>query len=124
MTGPATAVALTEAGESQSRERRLGLLLGFLGVAAFSLSLPVTRRAVQEIDATFVAFGRMALAGLAPALLLALRPPRFPPPPPPARLPRAPRPAGPGDGRRRGRARLPAVLDTRDARGRRLPRRG
>ncbi len=78
MTGPATAVALTEAGESQSRERRLGLLLGFLGVAAFSLSLPVTRRAVQEIDATFVAFGRMALAGLAAAILLALRRPPFP----------------------------------------------
>ena len=78
MTGPATAVARTEAGESQSRERRLGLLLGFLGVAAFSLSLPVTRRAVQEIDATFVAFGRMALAGLAAAILLALRRPPFP----------------------------------------------
>src|SRR3954465_13962295 len=78
MTGPATAVSLTEAGESQSRERRLGLLLGFLGVAAFSLSLPVTRRAVQEIDATFVAFGRMALAGLAAAILRARRRPPFP----------------------------------------------
>src|SRR4051794_4751967 len=102
MTGPATAVALTEAGESQSCERRLGLLLGFLGVAAFSPSLPVTRRAVQEIDATFVAFGRMALAGLAAAILLALRRPTFP-----ARRDLPPL----GDGGRRGRARLPAVLD-------------
>src|SRR5690348_7337276 len=69
---------LTEAGESQGRERRLGLLLGFLGVVVFSLSLPVTRRAVQEIDATFVAFGRMALAGLTAALILTLRRAPFP----------------------------------------------
>ena len=48
-----------------------GLLLGFVGVAIFSLSLPVTRRAVQEIDASFVAFGRMALAGIVAAAYLA-----------------------------------------------------
>lgn len=50
----------------------LGLLLGFLGVVIFSLSLPMTRIAVQELSPVFVTFGRVALAGLAavPALLL------------------------------------------------------
>lgn len=52
-----------------SRER-LGLLLGLGGVLAFSLTLPMTRLAVAEIDAWFVAFGRMALAGLFSALWL------------------------------------------------------
>lgn len=47
-----------------SRER-LGLLLGLVGVLAFSLTLPMTRLAVAELDAWFVGFGRMALAGLA-----------------------------------------------------------
>jgi drug/metabolite transporter (DMT)-like permease len=46
-----------------SRER-LGLLLGLVGVLAFSLTLPMTRLAVAELDAWFVGFGRMALAGL------------------------------------------------------------
>lgn len=46
-----------------SRER-LGLLLGLIGVLAFSLTLPMTRLAVAELDAWFVGFGRMALAGL------------------------------------------------------------
>lgn len=44
---------------------RLGLLLGLVGVLAFSLTLPMTRLAVAEFDAWFVGFGRMALAGLA-----------------------------------------------------------
>jgi drug/metabolite transporter (DMT)-like permease len=66
-------VALAPTSGPEARERRLGLLLGFLGVLVFSLSLPVTRRAVIELDAGFVAFGRMALAGLAAVVLLALR---------------------------------------------------
>ncbi len=49
---------------------RLGLLLGLIGVLAFSLTLPMTRLAVAELDAGFVAFGRMALAGLAGGLWL------------------------------------------------------
>jgi len=50
----------------------LGLLLGFLGVVIFSLSLPMTRVAVQELSPVFVTFGRVALAGLAavPTLLV------------------------------------------------------
>lgn len=43
---------------------RAGLLLGLAGVLAFSLTLPMTRVAVAELDASFVAFGRMAIAGL------------------------------------------------------------
>ena len=56
----------TAAGEAQpaSAHERLGLLLGLAGVLAFSLTLPMTRLAVSELDAWFVGFGRMALAGL------------------------------------------------------------
>jgi len=55
--------AATVASNAPSRER-LGLLLGLGGVLAFSLTLPMTRLAVAELDAGFVAFGRMAMAGL------------------------------------------------------------
>jgi len=56
--------------ERARREETAGLVMGLVGVAIFSLTLPVTRLAVAEIDAAFVAFGRMALAGLAAGLLL------------------------------------------------------
>ena len=68
--------AVTPAQSASSRER-LGLLLGLIGVLAFSLTLPMTRLAVAELDAWFVGFGRMALAGLASgAWLLLARAPR------------------------------------------------
>jgi drug/metabolite transporter (DMT)-like permease len=55
----------------------LGLALGLIGVIAFSLTLPMTRTAVRELDPWFVAFGRMSIAGLiALAVLLATRGPR------------------------------------------------
>lgn len=55
----------------------LGLLLGLLGVLAFSLTLPMTRFAVSELDPWFLAFGRMSIAGvLAAAWLLATGAPR------------------------------------------------
>jgi drug/metabolite transporter (DMT)-like permease len=41
-----------------------GLLLGLVGVLAFSLTLPMTRFAVAELDPWFLAFGRMAIAGV------------------------------------------------------------
>jgi drug/metabolite transporter (DMT)-like permease len=41
-----------------------GVLLGALGVLAFSLSLPATRLAVEGFDPWLVAFGRAAGAGL------------------------------------------------------------
>jgi len=63
--------ALAAVPDAPSRER-LGLLLGLIGVLAFSLTLPMTRLAVAKLDAGFVAFGRMALAGIVSALWLAL----------------------------------------------------
>jgi drug/metabolite transporter (DMT)-like permease len=51
--------------------------LGFLGVLAFSFTLPATRVAVEELDPTFVGIGREALAAVPAALvLLVLREPR------------------------------------------------
>jgi drug/metabolite transporter (DMT)-like permease len=50
--------------------------LGFLGVLAFSFTLPATRVAVGELDATFVGIGREAVAALpAAAILIATRSP-------------------------------------------------
>ncbi|GAA4451910.1 DMT family transporter [Phytohabitans houttuyneae] len=45
-------------------DRLVGLGLGALGVLAFSLSLPFTRVAVQQLDPWFVAFGRAVGAAL------------------------------------------------------------
>ncbi|AVT29277.1 EamA family transporter [Plantactinospora sp. BC1] len=45
-------------------ERLVGLVLGALGVLAFSMSLPATRVAVQQLDPWFVAFGRAVGAAL------------------------------------------------------------
>jgi drug/metabolite transporter (DMT)-like permease len=61
-TRPAETAALAE------RQRR-GLVLGFLGVAIFALTLPMTRLAVGDSSApqlppAFVTAGRAALAGL------------------------------------------------------------
>jgi drug/metabolite transporter (DMT)-like permease len=55
---------------------RLGFALGTLGVLAFSLTLPMTRLAVAQLDAAFVAFARMSIAGVISAgWLLATRAP-------------------------------------------------
>jgi drug/metabolite transporter (DMT)-like permease len=45
-------------------DRAAGLVLGALGVLAFSMSLPATRVAVQQLDPWFVAFARAAGAAL------------------------------------------------------------
>lgn len=47
-----------------------GLVLGFLGVAGFSATLPATRVAVAYLDPTLVGLGRSILAGGVAALLL------------------------------------------------------
>jgi drug/metabolite transporter (DMT)-like permease len=47
----------------RARRERLGMLLGLIGVLAFSLTLPMTRAAVSQLDPWFVAFGRMSIAG-------------------------------------------------------------
>ncbi|GAA4672512.1 DMT family transporter [Phytohabitans rumicis] len=46
------------AGVTVTADRATGLALGGLGVLAFSMSLPATRVAVQQLDPWFVAFGR------------------------------------------------------------------
>ncbi len=54
-----------------------GLLLGGLGVLAFSFSYPATRLAVVDLEPLFVSFGRAAVAGLLAVLyLVAVRAPR------------------------------------------------
>ena len=45
-------------------ERR-GLLLGLIGVAIFSQTLPFTRMAVAELDATFVALRKSEVLRMA-----------------------------------------------------------
>src|SRR5918912_327419 len=40
----------------------LGLLLGFIGMVIFALTVPVTRIAVQSFDPVFVTVGRVVLA--------------------------------------------------------------
>ena len=52
------------------------LFLGFLGVLAFSFTLPATRVAVEELDPVFVGIGREAIAAiLAGMILVATRAP-------------------------------------------------
>lgn len=46
------------------------LFLGFLGVLAFSFTLPATRVAVDELDPTLVGIGREALAAVPAGLIL------------------------------------------------------
>jgi drug/metabolite transporter (DMT)-like permease len=54
------------------------VLLGFLGVLAFSFTLPATRVAVEQLDPTFVGIGREAFAAIPAALILLLTRARFP----------------------------------------------
>jgi drug/metabolite transporter (DMT)-like permease len=56
-----------------------GMLFGLAGVAIFSLTLPFTRMAVQELDPTFVALGRALVAALLAGMWLITRRAPFPP---------------------------------------------
>ncbi len=61
---------------SRPSRERLGLLLGFVGVAIFGGTLPATRLAVAAIDPTALTALRAAIAGLCwLALLIVLRRP-------------------------------------------------
>jgi drug/metabolite transporter (DMT)-like permease len=61
---------------SHSSRQRLGLLLGFVGMAIFGGTLPATRLAVSAIDPVALTALRTAIAGLCSlALLLVLRRP-------------------------------------------------
>ena len=57
---------------SPSGRDLVGYGAGFVGVAIFGGTLPMTRIAVATFDPWFVAFGRAALASIAAALLLAV----------------------------------------------------
>lgn len=57
------------AGSARRAENR-GMLLGFVGVAMFSLTLPFTRMAVADLDPVFVALGRALVAAVLGALWL------------------------------------------------------
>lgn len=63
--------ARTAAHRADGRREALGWALGLAGVLAFSLTLPMTRFAVAELDPWFLAFGRMAIAGAVALLWLA-----------------------------------------------------
>jgi drug/metabolite transporter (DMT)-like permease len=47
-----------------------GMLIGFVGILIFSLTLPITKIAVQSFSPYFIAFGRAALAGMVAAIYL------------------------------------------------------
>jgi drug/metabolite transporter (DMT)-like permease len=55
-----------------------GLLLGGLGILGFSLTLPMTRLAVAELDPIVVGLGRALVAALLAAIVLAIRRQPFP----------------------------------------------
>jgi drug/metabolite transporter (DMT)-like permease len=55
-----------------ARPEAAGIVWGFVGVAAFSLTVPATRIAVVELDPAFVALGRALLAACCAAVLLAV----------------------------------------------------
>ena len=63
---------------SESSRTREGLLMGALGVVAFSLTLPATRVAVPELGSTVVGLGRALVAAVLAGLLLAVRRERLP----------------------------------------------
>jgi drug/metabolite transporter (DMT)-like permease len=59
-----TAKSSATAAPTVTADRAAGLALGSLGVLAFSMSLPATRVAVQQLDPWFIAFGRAVGAAL------------------------------------------------------------
>ncbi|MGH7707486.1 MAG: DMT family transporter [Vulcanimicrobiaceae bacterium] len=62
----------------RSVDARAGVLLGLVGIIAFSLTLPATRVAVPQLGATFVGLGRAIVAAVLAGALLALRREPFP----------------------------------------------
>ena len=55
-----------------------GMLIGFIGIAMFSLTLPFTQMAVKEMNPFFVAFSRATIAGFCALTLLILSKYKFP----------------------------------------------
>jgi drug/metabolite transporter (DMT)-like permease len=63
---------------SGNRNENLGYFYGFLGVAAFALTLPATRIAVRVLDPVFIGLGRALGAAMLAALYLAVTRARLP----------------------------------------------
>lgn len=86
MRSPSSDALPVPAPGALSQESR-GMLLGLIGVAMFSMTMPFTRLAVLELDATFMALGRALVAALLAAIYLRFK--RAPLPPRSALLPLA-----------------------------------
>ncbi len=67
---PATNSGVARPQAPSPADRRRGLLLGLLGVVAFSGTLPATRLAVAALDPVFVGLGRALVAATLAALTL------------------------------------------------------
>jgi drug/metabolite transporter (DMT)-like permease len=63
---------------SVSRDLRIGLSFALLGVFLFSLSLPMTKLALDGFNPFVTAFGRAAIAGMLAMVLLRVRKVQFP----------------------------------------------
>ena len=64
---------------SLTKKQRSGLLFAFIGVFAFSLSLPFTKLALKSFDPLFTAFARPVIASLlAIPLMILLKVPKLP----------------------------------------------
>lgn len=50
-----------------------GMLIGFMGILIFSLTLPVTKIAIQSFNPYFIAFGRATLAGMVALAYLVIK---------------------------------------------------
>lgn len=72
-----SAKPLTSGNETKGRETK-GLVLGFIGVAIFSLTLPATRIAVVDFDPVVVGLGRAILAAAVALTILLMTRQRLP----------------------------------------------
>jgi len=62
----------------ESRNEKMGILLGLLGVICFSLTLPATSVAVEYFGTTFVGLGRAVIASILVAIILIGRKEKLP----------------------------------------------
>ncbi|CAN5175285.1 DMT family transporter [soil metagenome] len=63
---------------AKTQDPRRGFFFGFLGVLAFSFTVPLTRVAVADLDPVFVGLGRALVAAVLAAALLILTGQRLP----------------------------------------------